>query len=131
MKATKIFISTFLLLFGVVSIFMTTSIIFDLFGIREKEGNFVYFIIYANLICGLIYLFVAYLIWKNIKVATYGLALASLILVSAFAVFLNYINQGGVYETKTVFAMGFRSSITIILMGISFYLMRKETINIY
>lgn len=131
MKATKIFISTFLLLFGAVSIFMTTSIIFDLFGIREKEGNFVYFIIYANLICGLIYLFVAYLIWKNIKVATYGLALASLILVSAFAVFLNYINQGGVYETKTVFAMGFRSSITIILMGISFYLMRKETINIY
>jgi hypothetical protein len=39
---------------------MSGSVIFDLFGIREKEGNYVLFIVLANFIAGFFYLLSAY-----------------------------------------------------------------------
>ena len=34
--------------FGLLTLFLSTSVIFDLFGIRAKEGNYVHFVVWAN-----------------------------------------------------------------------------------
>ena len=57
----------FLILFGGLTVFLTSSVLFDLFGIREKEGNFVEFIVWINLISGLLFLWSAYSFWREKK----------------------------------------------------------------
>ncbi|MDX9705746.1 MAG: hypothetical protein RBT46_08590 [Weeksellaceae bacterium] len=126
MKFIQYSICLFLLLFGAVSLFMTTSIIFDWFGIRELEGNYVPFIVYANLICGFLYLLTSYLLFKNKKSASYLLLFASILLILSFISLGIYINNGGIYEEKTVKAMTFRSSITLILTFVSYKLTAKR-----
>jgi len=126
MKSLKIIQSGLLGLFGAVSIFMTTSIIFNLFGIREKEGNYVLFIVYANLVCGLIYLYSAYLIWKNNRILFYSLLIALLVLIVAFVSLFVHINNGGIYEEKTIKAMLFRISFTAVFTVISYLSLKKN-----
>jgi hypothetical protein len=130
MKTLKIILCVFLALFGALTVFMGSSVIFDLFGIREIEGNYVDFVVKANLFCGLIYLFASYDIWHNRKAGAYVLLAAFIILVITFVFFFNHINQGGLYEQKTVKAMSFRTIITLIAAGLSFYLLKKQKAEI-
>lgn len=124
MKTIKIILVAFLVLFGALTVFMGSSVLFDLFGIRELEGNYVDFVVKANLFCGIIYLLAAWDIWHNKKAGTYSLLAALLILLITFGFFINHINQGGLYETKTIKAMGFRTIITLIAFIVSLKLLK-------
>lgn len=115
-----------LIFIGGISVFMTTSIIFDWFDIRIKEGNFVWFIVFANFICGFIYLFASIMNWKNPKYSIMSLGMASVILIIAFIFLKIYINDGGIYEPKTVTAMLFRITFTIIMTVISCVVLKNE-----
>lgn len=59
-KYTSKLSAVILVAFGLLTLFLSTSVIFDLFGIRAKEGNYVLFIVWANLISSILYLFAAY-----------------------------------------------------------------------
>lgn len=125
-KILRSLLSIVLFGFGILSTFLTISIIFDLFGIREKEGNYVLFIVYANLICGLIYIISAVKNWKGQKSATAFLAGATFILFLAFIALQVYVSQGGVHEEKTLSAMVFRIGLTAVMTAVSYYLNRKS-----
>ena len=49
-----------LAVFGLLTLFLSTSIIFDLFNIRTREGHYVPFVVVANFISSLLYLLAAY-----------------------------------------------------------------------
>lgn len=116
----------FLTLFGLLTIFMGGSVIFDLFGIRAIEGNYVLFVVWANFICGFLYVISAYGLLKNIRWAAPLLGLAFIILLAAFAGLLIHIYNGGIYEKKTVGAMTFRTIITLLLYFGARYALKKE-----
>ena len=59
-KTIQIISGIILLAFGLLTFFLSTSVIFDLFGIREKEGNYVLFIVWANFISSILYLLAAF-----------------------------------------------------------------------
>jgi predicted RND superfamily exporter protein len=59
--------ATLLAGFGLLTLFLSTSVIFDLFGIRAKEGNYVLFVVWSNFISSILYLFAAYGFIKNKK----------------------------------------------------------------
>lgn len=125
-KALKIIQSLLLTGFGAISVFMTLSVIFDWFGIREKEGNYVLFIVYANLICGFIYLYAAYINWKKQPYSLYSLAIATIILIVAFIALQVYAYNGGIHEVKTIKAMLFRVVFTTFMTVISFFVLKKS-----
>jgi len=125
-KALKIIQSLLLTGFGALSVFMTLSIIFDWFGIREKEGNYVLFIVYTNLVCGLIYLYAAYINWKKQSNSFYVLAVATGLLIIAFITLQVYASNGGIHEAKTIKAMIFRIIFTASLAAISFFILKKS-----
>lgn len=129
MKALKYLQTGLLTLIGSVSVFMALSVIFDLFGIREMEGNYVLFIVYNNLACGMIYLFAVYNNRKNIKMSNYSLAVALIVLIVAFIDLLIYINNGGIYEPKTVNAMIFRMAFTLVMLVTGIVVAKKEKIK--
>jgi len=119
----------FLTLFGLITVFMSGSVIFDLFGIREKEGNYVLFIVVSNFICGFLYLASAYGLFIRKKWATHLLMTSLAILSLSFAGFMWYINMGGIYEQQTIKAMLFRIVLTFLFTGISWHYISKEKIN--
>jgi hypothetical protein len=122
----KITHTILLILIGAISVFMTLSIIFDVFGIREKEGNYVMFIVVANLICGVLYLFAAINNWINLAYSFYSLVVASLLLIVVFIFLGMYISNGGIHETKTVNAMTFRTVFTLVMTFLSYKMIKKE-----
>lgn len=115
----------FLGIFGLITLFMSASIILDLFGIREKEGKYVLFIVYANFISSFLYLFASYYFFINNKRATISLFTAVAILTVAYIALIIHIQLGRAFEIRTVKAMLARSFITILFAGISWYYLSR------
>lgn len=109
-----------LLFFGAITLFLSSSVIFDLFGIRAKEGNYVLFVVWANFISSIIYLFAGYGLLKTKKWTAPILFASVFILAVAFVGLLIHINNGGIYETKTIGAMIFRTTLTLVFALIAF-----------
>ena len=125
-KLLTYLIAAILFIFGAITLFLSSSVLFDWFGIRAKEGNYVLFIVISNFIVSILYLFAAYGFLK-IKMFTAKLLYASaVILIAAFAGLLLYINAGGIYETKTIGAMIFRITLTCLFAIAAFFLINKK-----
>ena len=127
MKKYIPFLSSLILAgFGLLTLFLSSSVIFDWFGIRAKEGNYVLLVVWANFISSLLYLISAYGFMK-IKSWTFKtLLVATVILIVALIGLFIHIYSGGIYETKTVFAMLFRISVTIVFTAIAYFSINKK-----
>jgi hypothetical protein len=112
--------------FGLLTLFLSTSVIFDFFDIRAREGNYVLFVVWANFISSFLYLFAAYGIIKNKNSATTLLLISSIILILAFVGLKIHINSGGVFEQKTVGAMIFRISVTLLFTLITYFTLKNK-----
>ena len=120
-KAIPYFLATILGAFGLLTLFLSTSVIFDLFGVRAKEGNYILFVVWANFISSILYLFAAYGFVKTRKWTASILGISASILVLAFIGLIIHINSGGIYETKTIGAMIFRISVTLAFAAIAYF----------
>lgn len=131
MKSVLLFISGFIIaLFGIITLFMSTSVIFGLFDIREKEGNYVLFVVIANFICAFLYLAAAYGFFAKKRWTTMVLNFSVGILVIAFIGLGVHIYSGGIYDQKTIYAMMFRTFVTIGFLLISLKYISKENTKI-
>lgn len=123
-KILPYILAALLAVFGLSTLYMSTAIILDLFNVREQEGNYVLLVVWANLLCSVLYLAAALGFIKG-KRWTLPLLLVSIgvLLVASIGFFL-HINSGGLYLTKTIGALIFRAVVTLI-----FALMAWTTIN--
>ncbi len=94
--------ATILALFALLTLFLSSSVIFDWFGIRAKEGNYVLFIVWANFICSILYLFAAYGFLKRANWTFWILIIALSVLIIAFIALQFHISNDGIYEAKIV-----------------------------
>ena len=116
--------------FGLLTLFLSGSVIFDLFGIRAKEGNYVLFVVWANFISSLIYLIAVYGFLKSQKWTAPLLGISMVVLIIAFAGLNIHANAGGLYETKTMSAMIFRITVTLIFTAIAYFFITKKQKNV-
>lgn len=128
-KILPFLFATLLAGFGLLTLFLSTSVIFDLFGIRAKEGNYVLFVVWSNFISSILYIFAAYGFIKNKRWTATLLVISTLILIAAFIGLKIHINSGGIYETKTVGAMIFRIAVTFVFAIIAFFTINKQLNN--
>lgn len=117
-KWTLPILATVLALFGAVTLFMSTAVLLDLFGMREREGNYVPFVVGTNFICCLLYLPAAYGVFAARAWSVPLLLGTAFLLVVALAGLLLHIKAGGIYETKTVGALVFRLLLTLLFAGL-------------
>lgn len=111
--------SLLMLVFGLLTAFAGGSVIFDLFEMRAEEGHYVLFVVWANFICGFLYLMATYGFYKRKYWTKFILTLATIILAATFAGLLLYVKSGGLYEQKTIIVMVFRIVLTIVLLQIA------------
>lgn len=114
-----------LALFGLITLFLSSSVIFDLFGVRAKEGNYVLFVVWANFLSSILYLFAAYGFIKTQKWTTPLLGISTILLITAFIGLFVHINSGGIYETKTIGAMIFRITLTMVFAILAYFTISK------
>ncbi|MCG2460010.1 hypothetical protein K8352_04580 [Flavobacteriaceae bacterium F89] len=103
-----------LMVFALLTLFLSGSLILDWFGIRAKEGNYVLFVVWANFICSWLYLLSVYGLIKGSKWTVKPLITSILVLVAALAGLFVHIQNGGLYETKTIGALFFRIGLTVV-----------------
>lgn len=125
-KILSYFSATVLVAFGLLTLFLSTSVIFDLFGVRAKEGNYVLFIVWANFISSLLYLAAAYGFARAQEWTKTLLGISASILFIAFIGLIFHISAGGIYETKTIGAMIFRISVTLAFAAIAYFSMSAK-----
>lgn len=127
MKTIVRYTSIIILLgFGLLTLFLSSSVIFDWFDIRAKEGNYVLFVVWANFISSIIYLISVYGFIELKKWTTKILGISVIILLLTFLGLLMYIKNGGIYETKTIGAMIFRISITLVYTILAYFSTNKK-----
>ncbi|MFT6983749.1 MAG: hypothetical protein ACJAUD_002528 [Crocinitomicaceae bacterium] len=100
--------------FALLTLFSSSSVIFDWFEIRAKEGNYVLFVVWANFISSILYLTSVCGLIKKKKWVVKPLLLSGTILILAQVGLFLHIDAGGIYETKTVGAMFFRIALTFV-----------------
>ncbi|MBL7985091.1 MAG: hypothetical protein JNM91_08840 [Flavobacteriales bacterium] len=101
-----------LLLFGALTLFLSTSVIFDLFGVRAREGNYVLVVVWANFIASILYVLAAVGVIAQRRWPAKVLLAAVVVLVGAAVVFVWHVYSGGLYEQKTIGALAFRTLLT-------------------
>lgn len=120
-------IAILLAAFGLLTLFLSSSVIFDWFDVRAKEGNYVLFVVWANFISSLLYLGAAWGFIRIKKWTALPLAISTVILLFAFVGLLFHINAGGIYETKTIGAMIFRIIVTAGFAIIAYFAFKGKT----
>lgn len=130
MKKTLLYLVVAVLTgFGLLTLFLSASVIFDLFDIRAKEGNYVLFVVWSNFISSFLYLISAYGLLTAKKWAFKTLGLSTIILTIAFIGFIFYIQLGGIHENKTIRAMVFRIALTLGFTLFAYFTINKKTIK--
>ena len=119
-------IGGFLAIFGLIMVAMTTSVMFDLFGVRELEGNFVMSVVIANWIAGVLYLIAAYGIFKNQKWTYIPLLISAITLIISFIFLQVHIQDGGAFEEKTIKALSIRIVLSLIFAMITYIKITKK-----
>ena len=130
MKKDKIFkyiIAIVLIAFALVTIFMSSAVLFDWFGIRAKQGNYVPFVVKTNLTAGFLYLIAAYGFIESKKWAFWAMLSVALLLFYAFALFFIHMHSGGPYENRTIGIMIFRILFTLLLAGFIYGSVNRKT----
>ncbi len=125
-KNLSYFMVAVLTAFGLLTLFLTTSVILDLFGMRAKEGNYVMFVVVANFISGLLYIIAAYGFIKQRKWTIKPLVVSLSVLVVAFIGLIIHAYTGGIYETETIGAMAFRIILTTAFAVSAYFLLTKK-----
>jgi len=124
-KITTYSILFVLVAFATLTLFLSSSVLFDWFGIRAKEGDYVGFVVWTNFTAGILYLIVAYGFLQSEKWTFWILTAIALILFIALIALLFHIDRGGLFEFKTIRAMVFRIVVTIAFALIAFYKLLK------
>ncbi len=111
--------------FTLLTLFLSTSVILDLFGIRAKEGNYVVFVVWANLFASLLYLWAILRSLKEHNNPALPLFIAIVILIVAQVGLHFHIDSGGIYEEKTVSALYFRMGVSVVFAVLINFFKRK------
>ena len=124
-KILRVSAAIILAVFGLITLFLSTSVFLDLFDVRAKEGNYVLHVVWANFFSSILYLFAAYGFLKTKKWTPHLLYLSTITLIAAFIGLLIYIQTGGIYEQKTIGAMLFRILFTLVFAIIAYYMVAR------
>ncbi len=107
--------------FGLLTLYLSSSVIFDLFDVRTKEGHYILFVVWANFVSSLLYLLAAWGFFKSKQWTALPLGISAIFLSAAFLGLLFYINAGGIYEVKTIGAMIFRITLTLVFTILAYF----------
>lgn len=126
-KTSKYIIAGILIAFALVTIFMSSAVLIDWFGIRAKQGNYVPFVVKTNLTAGFLYLIAVYGFIKSKNWASWAMLSIALLLFYGLGLFYLHMHSGGLYEIRTLAVLIFRILFTLLFAGLIYINENKKT----
>ena len=123
-KPARIGLGLAIIAFGMLTLFLSTSVLLDLFGIRERESPYVPAVVVANLIASLLYLPAGAGLLMQRRWSSVLLAAAVAVLLVGGLLLALHINSGGVYRTAIIGALTFRTLLTAAFYFIAHWSLR-------
>jgi hypothetical protein len=112
-------ISVIALVFGLMTIKEGGSVLFGARGARSAAGNYIPFVVWFNFLAGFAYVVAGVGLWLQQRWAT-GLAIAIVALTALASAALGFlILAGTAFEQRTVFAMGLRTVVWVVIANIA------------
>ena len=111
-KLPRIILGLVFIAFGALTLFLSASVLLDLFGIRERESPYVPAVVVANLIASLLYLSAGAGLLLKRRWPVLLLASAVVVLLVGVLLLAMHITVGGAYRTATIGALTFRTLLT-------------------
>jgi hypothetical protein len=112
-------ISVIALVFGLMTIKEGGSVLFGAGGARSAAGNYIPFVVWFNFLAGFAYVVAGVGLWLQQRWAT-GLAIAIVALTALASAALGFlILAGTAFEQRTVFAMGLRTVVWVVIANIA------------
>ena len=125
-KLTRVILGLVIIAFGALTLFLSTSVLLDLFGIRERESPYVPAVVVANLIASLLYLSAGAGLLLKRRWPVLLLASAVVVLLVGVLLLVQHITAGGAYRTATIGALTFRTMLTAAFYLIARWSLRTE-----
>lgn len=123
---SETFLSFAALLFGVITLFASSAVLFNFTTVFQKSGNYLSFILWMNLLSSPLYLLSAVGL-KSLKMWALHLLLVILIMLFInLTFFILLIKNEGDYELETLMALALRIAFTSTLAFIAFNNTIKE-----
>lgn len=102
-------IAVIAVLFGLLTIKSGGSVLFIDGADRQAAGNYVPFVLWFNFLAGFVYIVAGAGLWMQKQWAAKLAAQIAVATLIVYAILGLYILGGGLYEMRTIVAMGFRS----------------------
>ncbi|MHB8880869.1 MAG: hypothetical protein ACYC69_05065 [Thermodesulfovibrionales bacterium] len=113
-------LSVIAVVFGLLTLKAGGSVIFDIGSMRQVEGNYVPFVVWANFLSGFFYIAAGVGLWMRKRWAA-TLSVAVLIgIVMTFIFFGMHVLNNGLYEMKTVYAMTLRTLLWAVISIVAY-----------
>ncbi len=122
-------ISLVAILFGLLTIKAGGTVLFTAGEAHQAAGDYVPFVLWFNFLTGFFYIATGILLWWQHNAAALIAAIIALSTLLVFIAFGIHILSGGAYETRTIGAMGMRSTISIGIALISYLICRDHVIE--
>lgn len=112
--------------FGALTFFLSIGLLFDLFGVRQTQEDFVPFVVWTNLGVSIFYLISAYGFFTLKPWTVKLLGTSVVLLIITFIAYNFYLNAGGVHLEKTFGALMFRTAVTLVFsVGAYFFIPKR------
>ena len=108
--------------FGIMTVISGSAVLIPNGIIQKSVGNYVEFVVWFNLLSGLIYIITGFGLWKSRKWSVMTSVILTLALAIILLVFSIHVKQGGMFELRTFYALTFRM---LFWLAISFISYRK------
>ena len=115
-------ITVIAVVFGLLTIKSGGSVLFVDGTFREEAGNYVLFVVWFNFLVGFVYLIAGGGLWMQKHWAVWISIFIVAVTLVVFAIFGIHILKGGMYEVRTIAAMGLR---TVVWALIAMFAYRK------
>lgn len=112
--------------FGLITLFASSSVLFEYTTILEKEGNYPSFILWVNLTSSPLYLLAAVGLKYSRKWTLHLLLIILITLILSFSLFIQLLKNGEIYNIETMVALSIRIAFTSVL---TFFVSNKTLIN--
>lgn len=120
-------LATFLVGYGLISIFLNLSLLLDLYDVKGRSEAFIPFVAWGNLLVGILYLAAAYGLAQLKKWVTLVLIAAALLLTASLLGLFLHILAGAAYETHTLISISIRLGLTLLFTWASHYYFKVPT----
>lgn len=114
------------LIFGLVTLFASSNVLFNYTTVFQKSGNYPSFILWMNLLTGPLYIMAAIGLKYSKRWALHLLLVILIMLFINLGFFILLMTKGGDYEPDTLMALAFRIAFTGTLAFFAFDRTIKE-----